>query len=65
MNEVIKRTMIFYVFIIALISANMQYINELWLKTINLLAFIVCSHMYWKLYQEVKRLKYDTDDTDY
>lgn len=62
MNEIIKRTMVFYVFIIILISANMQYIDELWLKAINLITFIACSKVYWELYQEVTRLKYTKDE---
>lgn len=65
MNEIIKRTMIFYIFMIMLISVNMRYIDELWLKLLNLITFIVLANIYLKLYTWVKTLKYDNNNTDY
>jgi len=60
----VEKTQVYYILIIMLLAVNLQHIDVLWLKIVNIFILSLFTWLYYSLHKAWTTLKYTDEDVE-
>lgn len=57
-ERAIEKTLVYYILVVMLLAVNLQHIDVLWLKVVNIVVLMFFSWLYYSLHKAWTKLKY-------